>query len=264
MPSALSHIRALNDAVGPLQAAGILAGRALGRDRVSVRCRGRSFVVRPTNSDLFVLGQIFGSKDYDLGDMLTSRLNALARVSREVGRTPVIVDAGANVGYSAAYFATTFPDATVLAVEADRATFEIMKENVAGLGNVLPVNAAIWSHERGVSFGSSDKNGSWAHHVSDDAGATPSIRLGKLLEAVPDAAPLIVKIDIEGGEKEMCRAARDVLRHTPCIVVEPHDFMLPGAACLSPLLEALSGRELDTLVRGENIVFCDSALRRGG
>jgi FkbM family methyltransferase len=262
MPSALSHIRALNDAVGPLQAAGILAGRALGRGRVSVRCRGRSFVVRPTNSDLFVLGQIFGSQDYDFGDVLTSRLNALAGSLRKSGRAPVIVDAGANVGYSAAYFAATFPEAVVLAVEADAVTFEVLKENVAGIPNVVPVNAAIWSHERGVNFGSTDGNGSWAHHVSEGAGSTPSIRLGKLLERVPDAAPLIVKIDIEGGEKEMCRAALDVLRQTPCIVVEPHDFMLPGAACLSPLLEALSGRELDTLVRGENIVFCDSALRR--
>ena len=55
-----------------------------------------------------------------------SMLREVAANWQTAGIKPVIVDAGANVGYSALYFASLFPGVCVLAVEANRTSFEIL------------------------------------------------------------------------------------------------------------------------------------------
>jgi len=57
----------------------------------------------------------------------------------------------------------------------------------------------------------------------------------------------------------LSRLSRYILRSCPVILIEPHDFMLPGKACLAPLLSALEGQDRDVLISGENLVFLDQA-----
>jgi len=47
---------------------------------------------------------------------------------------------------------------------------------------------------------------------------------------------LILKLDIEGSEKEVIEADPGVVCSAMCIMIEPHDFMQPGRGCLTPLL----------------------------
>jgi len=256
----MDHINGLAKAVGWRTALDVLARRALRISHpVKARSAGHVFFIRPTDSDLFVASQIFGHRDYDLGS-INERLNHLAGSWRAEGVVPLIIDGGGNVGYSALYFAKTFPHAVVIAVEADAKTFEQLELNCRGESRILPVHAALWSHERGVDLQRSDKLGSWANRVEGDAGLTPSRLLSSIVALVPGGRPLIIKLDIEGAEREVCGAAGAELRLAPCIVIEPHDFMLPGAGCLTTLFQALSGRTVDTLLMGENLVIVDSAL----
>jgi hypothetical protein len=55
-------------------------------------------------------------------------------------------------------------------------------------------------------------------------------------------------------------ASPDVFRSAACIMIEPHDFMLHGAACLAPLFKTLADRPMDTLVNGENLILIDSRV----
>ncbi len=207
---------------------------------------------------MFVLGQIFGTKEYDIGADRTAALNQLSAAWIEEGTQPVIVDAGANVGYSALYFGQTYPNAVVLAIEPDPETFAQLSLNCRGYDCVVPVHAALWSHDDGVSLQTTDA-ASWSRRVSD-GGLTPSMTLETLLARIPRARLLILKLDIEGGEKEVCRASAMVVRGTPCVIVEPHDFKFPNAGCLAPLYSALAGRDVDTLILGENLMIIDATL----
>ena len=260
MPGRSEHLLRLHKAVGVAATAGILLRRALKMGGPArVRVDGHDLWLRPRDSDLFVLGQIFGTREYDLG-RYKAGLRRLASQWTNKGVTPVILDIGANVGYSPIYFADLFPDAVVVAVEADRATFEQLVENVKGHDRIRPVYAAVWSHENGVELAPPVREGSWAGRVGAGAGRTPSMLLGSTFAGIPNARPLIVKLDVEGAEREICESAGPVLATVPCILIEPHDFMLPGHGCLQHLLPALAGRELDTLIRGENLMFVDSSL----
>src|SRR5690349_11424561 len=62
------------------------------------------------------------------------------------GGLPVetIIDLGANVGLSAVYFKTKYPNAQVIAVEPEKKNYEQMIKNLSGFSNVYPLNNAIW------------------------------------------------------------------------------------------------------------------------
>jgi FkbM family methyltransferase len=260
MPNKIYHVRGLVRTVGFVAAAGILIRRSLRLKRpVTIRADGHRIFVRPTDSDLFVVSQIFGWREYDIGAKPRQALNQLAAIWRKQGDVPVIVDAGANVGYSALYFADSFPDALVLAIEPDRTSMDMLKFNCAGNERIVPVHAALWSHEKGVNLSPVDALGSWARSVRE-GGFTPSRRLDLLLTEISHARLLLIKLDIEGAEREVCSSSQESIRAAPCILIEPHDFKLPGSGCLAPLYSALAGRKMDTLLKGENILLLDSTL----
>ena len=57
---------------------------------------------------------------------------------------PVIIDAGANVGLSAVFYANRFPNARIIAIEPEPSNYEMLKRNVVPYSNVTPVQAALW------------------------------------------------------------------------------------------------------------------------
>lgn len=259
MISALNSLLGLTLAVGWRDALAVAARRQLRLQRpVRVRAHGRELSLRPLDSDPLVASQIFGRQEYDAGAPIAAALNDLAHGWRAQGKTPMIVDAGANVGCSSLYFADAYPEACVLAVEPDPESYALLVANCASEARVRPVRAALWSHERGVALVDGGQ-GSWSCQVRD-GGSTPSLTLAGLLHLVPDALPLIIKLDIEGAEREVCAASQQILRSAPCIMLEPHDFLRPGSGCLTGLYTALAGRRVDTLVRGENLIIYDSDL----
>jgi FkbM family methyltransferase len=207
---------------------------------------------------------------YQLREDVTERLRWIGQGWHADSVPPVIVDAGANVGYSSLFFAETYPEATIIAVEPDLDAFEILCQNTRQRSNIRPIRAALWSHDRGVALRKGAHDSSWArqvgdHHLDEICGTdlTPSITLDGVHSIEASGRILILKLDIEGAESEVFRTGEATLRSTPCIIVEPHDFMAPGANCLGSLYEAIAGRPTDTLVEGENLVLIDTSPSAG-
>jgi FkbM family methyltransferase len=259
------HIAGLVKAIGAAKTLEVITRRFFRRRgvvRASLREHGRRPIeIDPLNSDLLVASQIFGHKEYALDVRLTLRLNEHAAELRKAGRIPVILDGGANVGYSALFFADTYPESLIVAVEPDQNSFASLKRNVADHPRIRSIHAALGSHTEGVRL-QSTANESWAHFIWEDGdgGLVPSVTLHGLFADNPEWEPLIIKLDIEGSEKTVVAASPDVFRSVACIMIEPHDFMFPGASCLAPLFKALADRPMDTLVNGENLILIDPRL----
>jgi FkbM family methyltransferase len=242
---------------GPVSAAYILARRASRSDTViSVRVRNLSqtLEVNPADSDPIVLSQIFGWREYFPGKRIVDGLRQIASRWIDEGVHPVVLDGGANVGYSAVFFAEMFPGVTILAAEPDKENFERLCRNCAKWPAIKPIHGALWEHGDGVIL-QKESYGSWGSHVGTTGGLVPSFTLSDLLGRTPNARPLLLKLDIEGAEREVVAASPEVVRSAMCIMVEPHDFLRPGMACMGPLYKALEDAPFDTHIGGENLFF---------
>ena len=201
---------------------------ALGRSRSKGSGHASSIVLRsrfsecpllcrPGTSDISVFYQIFCFREYSCLD--------------DIGAAGLIVDCGANVGYSASYFLTRFPNSTVLAVEPDEGNFSILNANLAGYpARCRTFRAAVWPREVGLvlSETTSGRGHEWARQVREARpGERPTVmalEIGALLRESGFERISILKIDIEGGELELFSpGCCDWLAKVDNLVVELHD-----------------------------------------
>ena len=74
------------------------------------------------------------------------------------------------------------------------------------------------------------------------------------------AAPFICKIDIEGGEANLFRCNYAWLERFPLVIIELHDWLLPGEGNSRNFLKAALEFDFDFVYRGENLFCFNNAL----
>lgn len=134
---------------------------------------------------------------------------------------PVIYDCGANIGMSVAWFKRHYPDARVVAFEADETIYDHLCRNLERNGlmeGVVLHNAAVWTDHDGVSFAPDGADGG---HVSSLGGTkVPSIALRAMLEAEPRID--FLKMDIEGAEMVVVPDIQPVMKKVRYFFCEYH------------------------------------------
>lgn len=229
----------------------------------------RPFLYRKGTSDEGVIVQVLQNSDYNLGRLRRAKeLNDLYEQFAASGRTPLIIDAGANIGASAVYFCCSFPKARVVAIEPERANYELLRANAAGLPaeclnaavaaapghlNVIDPGEGYWGFrttapgEGGKSGGDRPGGGKTVHTVT-------CVTVNDLYAArAKDCVPFMAKIDIEGAESELFAANTEWVDQTPIIIIELHDWLMPGTANSRAFLQCIAGRDRDFVHIGENI-----------
>lgn len=193
--------------------------------RIPLQCR-------PFSSDLAVYKQIFAQREYSCLDHLP--LNAAG----------LILDCGANVGFSSAYFLSRFSQSTVLAVEPDPGNYAALTSNLKPFGaRVHARRAAVWSRVTRLSLikdapGSDGKE--WSRIVretaSDDGCLVDAVDIPSLIEQSGFDRVFILKMDVEGAEAAIFQSNCDGwLPLVDQIVIELH-----GADCNSIFQKAVA------------------------
>jgi FkbM family methyltransferase len=80
--------------------------------------------------------------------------------------------------------------------------------------NIRPVHGALWCDEGGVAI-KHETSGSWATRTTDGRDM-PSWRLQTLMAQISKARVLILKLDIEGAERQVCEASPEMVRAALC------------------------------------------------
>jgi FkbM family methyltransferase len=176
---------------------------------------------RQGTSDFQVFIQIFVEREYSCVDDL-----------REI-RT--IIDCGANVGYSTAYFLTRFPRAKIVSVEPDPENFGMLRRNVQPYGErVQPVSSGVWSHPATLRM--SDKpyrdGQAWSQQVCEcgpNESGFQAVDMNQLI-AMSDAPRIdLLKMDIEGAEAVVFSKNVDSwLDRIETLVIELHEDSMFG------------------------------------
>jgi FkbM family methyltransferase len=124
-----------------------------------------------------------------------------------VSNPSLIIDCGANAGYSALYFLQRYPNARVIAVEPDPANFALLEKNVAPFRDrVKLICAGVWSHATWLRMkeGPSDVGSEWAKQVREcnpgEESSLPAVDIGTILKESGFEKISILKVDIERAE----------------------------------------------------------------
>lgn len=178
------------------------------------------------------------------------------------GRPRLIIDAGANNGYSAVRFASLYPEADIVAVEPDRANIAALERNIATYPRVRVVRAAVWPRDVPLTI-ENPTDRSWSFRVRparDGEPSFPAVSIVSLLRDSGHTAIDILKLDVEGAERELFEDPDcDLwLARTNMLFVETHDRHRPG--CEAALAAAAARHSFLRTEAGANVVLVRDRL----
>ena len=232
---------------------------------VSYRGQQFRFEHRRWDDDAWAIRQCFGESQYDLpvGAHGIFIQDLYERILSS-GRKPLVIDCGANIGASVAWFSARFPGSHVIAVEPAPDNFDMLKRNTAALdvevrhGAIAKADGTAFLHLAPGGMGHcADLN---EGGVEIQAFSVETLLASKSPE---EYTPFLLKIDIEGAEKSLFEGDTSAFDRFPLIILEPHDWRFPGNLSSQSFFRfhVEAGREF--CMRHENVasVVCDSRLR---
>jgi FkbM family methyltransferase len=185
---------------------------------------GVKLIVRDYHhSDYALFRQQFYDEEYK---------NAYLLVEKHSDQHPVvIIDAGANVGYSSIYFKTKLPDAIIYAIEPSETNAGLIRQNIAlsNMASNIHVYERALTGKAGAQFDiSSDfrDHKAWSTTtVESAAGQVKGITLQELVQENTLRYISLLKMDIEGAERFVFGpdANLDFLNITYVVAIEIHD-----------------------------------------
>lgn len=165
----------------------------------------------------------------------------------------IIVDAGANIGAASIYFSHRYPEARIIAIEAEASNFEVLQKNVRPYPLITPIHAALWNKDGEIEVGTpaaaTGAVGNSAFMTREGSGVR-AITMPTLMKELQLPKIDLLKVDIEGAEKEVFETC-DWMGHVQCLMVELHDRFRHGCR------EAVTAvtHEFSSQERGETTIF---------
>lgn len=185
---------------------------------------GHDIVVRARTPDLDVAIESLKYEYTFLDDLLPPDFDGL------------IVDAGGYIGTAAISFASRFPKAQVLTVEPSSVNLDILRVNIARYPNIEVRQAALGISAKGTITLRNRSTGAWGYTIVESKGSgaqfseIEEVQLTSLEEIKTDLARDIdfLKLDIEGGEKQIFDENDDELQDIPFVFIELHERIVEG------------------------------------
>ena len=199
--------------------------------------------LRAKSSDEYIFQQIFINQEYEF----------------TIHKTPdTIIDAGANIGFAAVYFAHKYPNAKIICLEPEPSNFILLRKNISNYPNIIPIQKGLWdksTHLQIIDNGLDIWGFTVQECTSDVTGAIEATSLPDIMKQFSIYQLSIVKMDIEGSEKEVLMApdVHDWLAKCDTLVIELHDRMKEGTS--KTLFETLSPYKISMDLKGENLIF---------
>jgi len=203
------------------------------------------FFIRPRTSDMKTFRNIFLYDEY---------------LFPFYGSPRTIVDVGANIGLTSLFFALHFPDAKIIAIEPDLSNFYLLQLNSENYTNITPLQRGLWNKRARLKIANPDAP-KWSFQVEETKDMQNFIEATTIDQIFSDYELDridILKIDIEGAEKEIFSGQTDWLENVGVLVIELHDRHKPG--CSDAFYAAISKFRFKEYRCGENIIVVNQDI----
>jgi FkbM family methyltransferase len=188
--------------------------------RNQLQIKGIPFPVklRPNSSDVKVFHEVFLYNSFEF----------------PVKNINIIIDAGANIGLSSLSFIKKFVNSKIIAVEPEKSNYDLLKSNSEHYHSIIPLQAGLWNKDTTLKINDYNEN-KWAFEVTEcmpgETGSFPGISISSLMEKFGLEYIDLLKLDIEGSEKEIFADNFDYwIRRTKNIILELHDWRKEGCS----------------------------------
>lgn len=173
-------------------------------------------VLRAQTSDILVFEEIFLNEGYEMPFDINPK---------------VIVDGGANIGCSTLYFANKYPEARIIAVEPEKSNLAILKKNTYSYPNINIIRCGIWNKRAFLKIINTEAE-NWAFRVQEcntHEESIEAITIDDIVRISKSEVIDILKLDIEGAEKEVLSGKPKWLGKVNVLIIELHEDYNPGA-----------------------------------
>src|SRR6202167_30410 len=152
-------------------------------------------------------------------------------------RPKVIVDAGANIGMAAIFYANKFPESKIVAIEPEPSNYEVLKKNAARYPNIVTIHAALWRENQQLDIldpGTGHTTFRTRHvdkcAVTAGRQLVRGVRLDTLMKDLGIGYVDLLKVDIEGSEKEVFEHSHAWVGEVGILAIELHDWIQSGCS----------------------------------
>lgn len=148
----------------------------------------------------------------------------------------LVVDAGGYIGISSIKINLLFPKSKIIVLEPNSENFEVLKQNVEQFLNIKPFNVALSGKHSKEIILNDRGTGEWGFSTAElndtNLKKNSSVKCLNLERILLDNANNkidLLKLDINGAEKEIFELNYDILKDIDLIYVELHERIMPGS-----------------------------------
>jgi FkbM family methyltransferase len=207
-------------------------------------------------TDWRTLSQVFYNEDYNLERFSRFKeINEFYLKLVKSKKIPLILDCGSHIGLASRYFSETYPQSKIISLEPNKNNFKLgKKNNLYNKNKIKFINAAVGSKN---SYGNivDPGLGKDSYRINfHDKKKIKIISVNNILKNIKKIVnPFIIKIDIEGSEKNLFSKNTEWIEKFPILIIELHDWMFPASTNSKNFLKKISNQNRDFLYFGENI-----------
>jgi FkbM family methyltransferase len=208
--------------------------------------------------DINTVFQIFGYEEYSL-----KSLKIWKKISKELIKKKkykkIIVDCGSNIGSSSRFFSEAYKDAFIYSVEPDYENFLCLKKNMIKK-NVHFINNAVASKNYNYRISKNKDPRAHTINIKSNHSIKKTITINQILKMSKNEKnwPFIIKIDIEGFEKDLFEDNIEWMGKFKIIIIELHDWMIPSQSVsfnfINALTKTMKYHKRDLIIKGENLI----------
>lgn len=196
-----------------------------------------------SRSDCFTIMDVFCYQNYSLPKHWEGNLECFLE---DQSKLPVVLDLGANLGFTSNYLKRVYPEAVTIGVEPDTRSVDLCRQH--GVDE-------LWTGVigRGSKAFLSNDDVSYQKKLSDDGVEVKVIAENELIAAIGDYLPFILKVDIEGAEEVLFSDYKRLVSLFRVIFVELHDWGVDHKIHSAPIWAFLAenSNAYNVLIRGD-------------
>ncbi len=210
--------------------------------------------------DILTVFEIYAEENYSLKKYeISKKIMTNFEKNFRKNLKPLIIDCGSNIGSSTEYFYRIFKNSKVIGVEPNLQSLNFSKNNIIS-DDYLMINKAISCENKKVYLDNTLKDNRSSKISENKGDIVDTITVNELINYYgKDCHPFLIKIDIEGYEKDLFLKDYSWIDKFEIIIIEIHDWMYPNSAnsysFFSAMLNVMSQKnKRDMIISGENLI----------